>query len=131
MARYATVPSAQHGPDRCGSGLHRYRHHLRNSRADSCKNQALRFALNWIEYNHWGYVWILVGLLSIVSSRWPPISETWGYTVLTGQSAAWALFYAAGIVFNDAPMSTLSGVLSWGLIGFMWWAISGLVNPRC
>lgn len=94
------------------------------------KLEALKFAINWLSYNDWGYVWILVGLLSIVSSRWPPVSETWGYTVLTGQAAAWALFYAAGVAFADAPVANFSAVLSWGLIGFMWWAISRLVNPE-
>lgn len=91
---------------------------------------ALKYALIWLDYNNWGYVWIAVGILSIISSKWPPISETWGYTVLTGQAAAWALFYASGIVFGSAPNSVVSGVLSWGLIAFMWWSISRLVNPE-
>lgn len=90
---------------------------------------ALQYALNWLSYNHWGVVFMLVGLMAIISSRWPPISETWGYVVLTGQSAAWALFYMAGVVFGDAANSGLTAVMSWGLIGFLWWAISGLVNP--
>jgi len=91
---------------------------------------ALKYALNWLDYNDWGWVWILVGALSIVSSRWPPVSETWGYTVLTGQSAAWSLFYVTGVLFGNAPVSGVSGVLAWGLIGFMWWSISRLVNPE-
>lgn len=90
----------------------------------------LQYALLWLDYNHWGYVWMLVGLLSIISSRWPPVSETWGYTALTGQSAAWALFYGSGVLFGGASNSNISGVLSWGLIAFMWWAISRLVNPE-
>lgn len=92
--------------------------------------RALEYALLWLDYNNWGYVWMLIGFLSIISSRWPPVSETWGYTALTGQASAWGLFYAASILFGDAPNSTISGVLSWGLIGFMWWAISRLVNPE-
>lgn len=92
--------------------------------------QSLKYALNWLSYNDWGYVFIIVGCLSILSSRWPPISETWGYFVLTGQSSAWALFYGAGVVFGNTPTSNLAGVLSWGLIGFMWWAISRLANPE-
>lgn len=92
--------------------------------------EALQYATRVLAYEYWGYVWILAGLLSILSSRWPPVSETWGYFVLTGQTTAWALFYAAGIVFGDSPSTNLSAVLSWGLIAFMWWAISGLVNPN-
>lgn len=92
--------------------------------------QALKYALNFLNYNDWGYVWIFVGVLSIVSSRWPPVSETWGYMLLTGQGSAWSLFFAASIVFGEAPASNWTGVLSWGLLAFMWWAISRLVNPE-
>lgn len=93
--------------------------------------QALKYALNFgLDYNEWGYVWIFVGVLSIVSSRWPPVSETWGYMLLTGQGSAWALFLAAGIVFGQAPPSNFNGVFAWGLLAFMWWAISKLVNPE-
>lgn len=91
---------------------------------------SLQYATDWLEYNTWGYVFIFVGLLAVISSRWPPFSETWGYFVLTGQSAAWAGFYLAGIVFSDTGVTYLSAVLSWGLIGFMWWAISALQNPE-
>lgn len=101
-----------------------------NAEATPARVQALQYALNWLSFNNWGYVWIFVGVLSIISSRWPPISETWGYMLLTGQSAAWSLFFAAGIVFGGAPTSNFAGVLSWGLIGFMWLAISRLVNPE-
>lgn len=91
---------------------------------------ALHYAVNVIDYNHWGYVFVAIGILSIVSSRWPPVSETWGYQALTGQAVAWAGFYGAGVFFYDTPNSNLSAALTWGLIGFMWWAISGLVNPK-
>jgi hypothetical protein len=90
---------------------------------------ALTYALQIAPMPVWGAIFVIAGILSIVSSRWPPVSKTWGYTVLTGLSAAWAGFYAVGIVFGDTPPSNLSGVLAWGLIGFMWWAISGLMNP--
>lgn len=92
--------------------------------------QALKYALNIIDYNTWGFVWIFVGVLSVVSSRWPPVSETWGYMLLTGQASAWALFFAASIVFGNSPQSNWTGVFSWGLLAFMWWAISKLVNPE-
>lgn len=90
---------------------------------------ALHYAIGILDYNNWGYVFIFVGLLALLSSRWPPISETWGYQALTGLSVGWAGFYLTGVVFYEAPMSNLSGFLSWGLIGFLWWAVSGLVNP--
>lgn len=92
--------------------------------------EALRYALNFIDYEQWGMVWAFCGVLAIISARWPPISETWGYIVLTGQSTAWALFYLVGIIFAGAPIANLSSVLAWGMVAFLWWAISGLINPN-
>lgn len=92
--------------------------------------QSLEIALRWMSLESWGMVFIFAGLLAILSSRWPPFSETWGYTVLTGLSSGWAMFYLTAIVFAGAPAQGFSGVLSWGLIAFLWWAISGLVNPE-
>lgn len=90
---------------------------------------ALQLAFAWAPIQVWGGVFIFAGALAIISSRWPPISKTWGYMVLTGLSTAWAMFYLMGVVAFNAPLQNLSGFLSWGLIGFLWWAISGLRNP--
>lgn len=98
------------------------------SEANVTRESSLRVALAWMPFDAWGLVWVLVGCLAILSSRWPPASETWGYTTMTGLSAAWAGFYAAGIALG-APAQGFSGVLVWGLMAFLWWAISGLVNP--
>lgn len=99
------------------------------SEPSATRSQALAYALLWLPAQGWGVVFVVTGLLAIISSRWPPISRTWGYTVLTGLSAGWAAFYAAGIIWNDAAASNWSSVFSWGLVSFLWWAISGLVNP--
>jgi hypothetical protein len=98
------------------------------SDANAARESSLRIALAWMPFDAWGCVWILVGMLAILSSRWPPASETWGYTTMTGLSAAWSAFYLFGI-FLGAPPQGFSGVLVWGLMAFLWWAISGLVNP--
>lgn len=90
---------------------------------------ALEYALKWFSLDIWGIWFIITGLMSMLSSRWPPISKTWGYTMLTGLSSAWSGFYLAGILFGHSPIQNVSGVLSWGLIAFLWWAISGLINP--
>jgi len=92
--------------------------------------ESLKYAVTILSYNNWGYVFIFIGLLAMVSSKWPPISETWGYQALTGQSTAWCGFYLTGILFGGAPWSGITGALLWGILGFMWWAVSGLVNPR-
>jgi hypothetical protein len=91
---------------------------------------ALHVALSWWSMYWWGVIYIFAGLLGIISSRWPPVSETWGYAVFTGLSAGWAAFYMAAIMFTGSPLSNIRGVLTWGLLGFMWWAISGLLNPQ-
>lgn len=91
---------------------------------------ALKVALDWMSIDKWGYVFIIAGALAIISSRWPPISETWGYTVLTGLSTGWGSFYLVTVLFEHSPAQNLSGFLTWGIIGFMWWAISGLTNPH-
>lgn len=92
------------------------------------RESALRLAIAWMPLSIWGVVWIVVGLLAFLSARWPPTSETWGYTTMTGLAAAWSAFYALGILLGS-PAQNVSGVLVWGLVAFMWWAISGLVNP--
>ena len=98
------------------------------STANASRESALRLALAWMPLPAWGCIWIVVGLLAILSSRWPPASETWGYTTMTALASAWAAFYGLGILLGS-PTQNVSGVLVWGLVAFMWWAISGLVNP--
>ena len=93
------------------------------------RSMALAVAFAWWDIQLWGCIFILTGLLSILSSRWPPISKTWGYMVMTGLSTAWSMFYLTGILFMGSPWTNISGFLTWGLIGFLWWAISGLRNP--
>jgi hypothetical protein len=89
----------------------------------------LHIALEWASIDFWGSVFVFCGILAIISSRWPPISETWGYTVLTALSAGWSVTYMIGIWFYDASLVNWRGVITFGILGFMWWVISGLQNP--
>lgn len=93
------------------------------------RTRALEVASSWWSLEHWGLVFIASGVLAVISARWPPFSQTWGYMVLTGLSTGWGTFYLTGIIFVNAPISGISSVLIWYLIGFMWWAVSGLLNP--
>jgi hypothetical protein len=93
------------------------------------RQQALIVALDRAPIQFWGGVFIICGILSMISSRWPPFTETWGYMVLTGLSAGWSATYTTGVLFENSPDANLSGGLVWGLLAFMWWAISGLLNP--
>lgn len=85
--------------------------------------------LRWAPIEVWGSIWILVGALSIISSKWPPVVESWGYMVLTGFSAGWGASYLTGVILGKSPASTLGSAVTWFLLAFMWWAISGLINP--
>jgi hypothetical protein len=91
--------------------------------------RALVVALELLSMKQWGVIFILSGALAIISARWPLNSRTWGYTVLGGLSAGWSAVYLTGVVLKDAPSTNLSGFGTWGLIAFLWWAISGLLNP--
>lgn len=93
------------------------------------REAALQLALKWFPIEVWGGVFMVCGALALISSRWPPISKTWGYMVLTGLSSGWAAFYLMGVLIFHTSRQNLSAVLSWGLIAFLWWAISGLRNP--
>jgi hypothetical protein len=90
---------------------------------------ALQIAFAWFPIELWGTVFVIVGALAVLSSRWPVISDSWGYALLTGLAGGWAATYAAGVMLGNSPISNLTGALQWGLQAFIWWAISGFVNP--
>lgn len=94
----------------------------------AARKQALQVPLSLAPMPVWGAVFVVVGCLAVLSSRWPPASETWGYTAMSSLSALWMMFYVWGMVLG-APSSSLVGAFTWAIIGFMWWAISGLLNP--
>lgn len=93
------------------------------------RKQALVIALSWFPIEFWGTIWILVGIAAILSARWPPAAERWGYVMLTALSAGWSATYLTGIVFAHSPAANIYSVIVWALVAFLWWAIGGLVNP--
>lgn len=97
--------------------------------ADSSRESSLRVPLEIAPLSLWGIAWLSVGLLGVLSSRWPPASEKWGYTLMSALAALWACFYVAGIILGGSPQA-LSGALVWALVAFLWWAVSGLDNPH-
>jgi len=80
----------------------------------------LHFTIAPLEF--WGLVFFLVGLCSILSSRWPPASVTWGYTAMTGLSAGWAALYAlaltAAALLDDRPVLGVSA-LTWPAVAVL------------
>lgn len=93
------------------------------------RREALSIALSWFPIQFWGTVFVASGILAVISARWPPVAERWGYMLLTGLSAGWGATYATGVIFEHSPTSNFSGALNWGLLAFLWWGVSGLVNP--
>jgi hypothetical protein len=87
----------------------------------------VQFAARVAPMPFWGALFILTGLLAVLSSRWPPASEKWGYSALSGTSAAWAALYLIGTLFFHAH--ALTGGLVWALVTILWVAIAGLDNP--
>lgn len=92
--------------------------------------EALVVARDWFSLDQWAFLWIVVGVLSMVSSKWPPVAEKWGYMALTGLAAGWGAFYVLGVIFGPNTLGSAAVGLVWWLIGFMWWAISGLISPE-
>ena len=90
----------------------------------------LALALRWMDLYYWGWVWVIIGMLTFISTRWPPASETWGYSAMAGLSALWGGFYALSMLFLQAPATGMIGMLIWTLVAFVWWGISGLRNPE-
>lgn len=93
------------------------------------RNRSLVAVLQFAPIQFWGAIFLTSGILASISSRWPPFAETWGYMMLTGLSSAWSASYLMGLLFYHAPSVNISGTLVWALLAFMWWAISGLLNP--
>jgi hypothetical protein len=78
----------------------------------------------------WGGLLIIAGILAMLSTKWPPGAETWGYMVLTGLSSGWSATYLFGVIFFDAPVAAIGQSIIWAALAFMWWAISGFPNPE-
>lgn len=93
------------------------------------RNRSLTVVLRIAPIEFWGGVFILAGILSMLSSTWPRHAEKWGYAVLTGLSLGWGSTYLTGIIFTGSPWVNINGFFVWGLLGFFLWAISGLQNP--
>ena len=94
---------------------------LANTEPTADRVASLKLALTVAPLDIWGGTWALVGILALISARWPPASKTWGYSAMTAMATCWGAFF--GIAGN------YPGLLVWWLVAFMWWAIAGLVNP--
>lgn len=90
---------------------------------------ALEVLLRVASLKFYGGLFLAAGTLCMVSSRWPPHNDSWGYMILTGLSLGWGSAYLMGVIFLGSPWININGFFVWGLLGFLWWAVSGLLNP--
>ena len=70
-----------------------------------------------------------VGGLALLSTRWPPANETWGYTTMSALATLWACAYLTAMPLG-APSSNVGGFIVWALVAFLWWGVAGLRNPE-
>lgn len=102
-----------------------------NTPAIYAKDPSLKIALAWFSLDGWGWIYICCGSATMLSSLWPMGSEKWGYTVLSSLSSAWSVFYLFAVIFvKGVPKLVLIQSLLWGILAFLWWAISGLISPE-
>lgn len=94
------------------------------------REQSLQAILQFAPIQFWGGVFILAGFMAVVSTKWPPVTETWGYVVVTGLSTGWSATYLTGIWFFHAPEQNYSQVFIWAVLGFMWMVFAGFPNPE-
>jgi len=93
------------------------------------RESTLVVALQYAPLSTWGFFFVVAGMMACWSSRWPRFHNTWGYMVLTGVASGWSAMYLFGYIFINQHLTTIPFALVWGLLAFLWWAISGLVNP--
>lgn len=94
------------------------------------REKSLAVVLQFAPIPFWGSLFVFAGVLAIISTKWPPMAETWGYVVVTALSVGWAATYLTGIWFFHAPVTGYSQVFLWGTLGFMWMVFAGFPNPE-
>lgn len=93
------------------------------------RRKNLQYAIDIMPYKCWCMVFIVVGVIAIISSRWPSTPRTLGYSILTGWTAAQAAVYILGGLSDPLNLSYVATGFVWCLVGFLWWAIGGLICP--
>ncbi|WKW86819.1 hypothetical protein SEA_CONLEY_33 [Gordonia phage Conley] len=96
--------------------------------ATKLREENLKFALIIMPYFGWAIGFMVVGVFTMITSRWPSMPKSLGYSALTGWTAAWAAFHIFGGAATGNTAYIASG-FAWGMIAFLWWAVSGLVAP--
>lgn len=96
--------------------------------ATRLREENLKFALAIMPYFWWGFGFLVVGVATIISSRWPALPKSFGYSFLSGWTAAWSGVHVFGGA-STGNMAYIAAGFSWAMIAFLWWAVSGLWPP--
>ncbi|QLF83749.1 hypothetical protein SEA_MAGEL_33 [Gordonia phage Magel] len=96
--------------------------------ATQLREENLKFALILMPYLGWAIGFMVVGVFTMITSRWPSMPKSLGYSALSGWTAAWASFHIFGGAATGNTAYIASG-FAWGMIAFLWWAVSGLTAP--
>ena len=86
-------------------------------------------ALRIMPTRGWAWLFIFLGAVIIIVSRFKCFRPSWGYMILVGHGSAWTAVYFVGYVFDGAPIANLNYGLIWMIFSFKWYLVSGLVNP--
>lgn len=93
--------------------------------------KSIAAALQYAPIETWTFVFWVIGIFAMLSSVWPKSYERWGYTILTGFDAGWSAVYLSTILLTDVTVrENLTLGITWAFVAFMWWGISGLVDPE-
>ena len=92
------------------------------------REETLELALSVMPHSGWGVWFIVIGAFTVMSSRWPSIPKSLGYSVLTGWSVLWAGFNIIGGASNGTAAYLATGIM-WVMVSFLWWVVSGFVSP--
>ena len=91
------------------------------------RSEILKMALDIMPYSAWGAGFGTVGIFTVISSRWPAIPKSLGYSLLTGWSVLWAGFNLVGGISTGTGSYIANGFV-WCMIAFLWWDVSGFVS---
>lgn len=72
--------------------------------------------------------WIATGIMGIITSRWPPYQDSWGFFFLAPMPMFWALLHLVGAIFHGPILGVLVTVV-YAVMCVLLWGISKLEDP--
>ena len=92
--------------------------------------RSLSVALNILPLEWWGGIFMAVGIAAWLFALVFKRKQVWGFTLLTGLSAAWGTVYILAIKEPPNVDFQVTQALMWYLLAIVWWGVAGLVSPK-